>query len=385
MPITLRSKSLGSAAANEILGPDHRSESIVLPQALFLQMLTLERKRTERSRRGFILMLIEMPRFLDGCSSKDIGKLFQVISESTRETDLTGWFNAGSTLGVIFTEVSISDRVSVAATLVTRFTQILRRTLRPDQVDEIRISTHSFPEHSDEHGPAGPMDALLYPELAEDAESKRVSRAIKRSLDIAGSLFALCVSSPIWIGVAVAVKLTSPGPVLFRQERIGEGGQRFTFLKFRSMYSDNNHAIHEEYVKQLIAGEAKAEPARGAKQSVYKLTNDPRVTAVGKFLRRSSLDELPQFLNVIRGQMSLVGPRPPVPYEFASYDIWHKRRLLAMKPGITGLWQVGGRCRVKFDEMVRLDLKYAQSWSPWLDIYVLLRTPGAVVLGDGAY
>ncbi len=120
-------------------------------------------------------------------------------------------------------------------------------------------------------------------------------------------------------------------------------------------------------------------------QTTFKLTRDPRVTPIGRFLRRTSLDELPQFFNVLLGEMSLVGPRPPIAYEFEAYDIWHKRRLLAVKPGITGLWQVKGRSRVTFDEMVRLDLRYASSWSLWLDIKILLETPRAVIGGVGAF
>jgi lipopolysaccharide/colanic/teichoic acid biosynthesis glycosyltransferase len=150
------------------------------------------------------------------------------------------------------------------------------------------------------------------------------------------------------------------------------------------MYAKNDPAIHQEYVRQLIAGGPGAEQ-NGRDSKVYKLTNDPRVTAVGKFLRRTSLDELPQLLNVLKGEMSLVGPRPPVPYEFDCYDIWHRRRLQTVKPGITGMWQVAGRSRVSFDEMVRLDLEYARSWSLWLDIKILLRTPRAVFSGEGAY
>jgi lipopolysaccharide/colanic/teichoic acid biosynthesis glycosyltransferase len=118
---------------------------------------------------------------------------------------------------------------------------------------------------------------------------------------------------------------------------------------------------------------------------VYKITNDKRITPIGKFLRRTSLDELPQFLNVLWGDMSLVGPRPPIPYELAAYQTWHRRRLLDVKPGITGLWQVTGRSTVKFDEMVRLDLRYATSWTPWLDLRILLQTPLAVIKGSGAY
>jgi lipopolysaccharide/colanic/teichoic acid biosynthesis glycosyltransferase len=138
-------------------------------------------------------------------------------------------------------------------------------------------------------------------------------------------------------------------------------------------------------VQQLIAGKANKQPMNGNSQGVYKLTKDPRITRVGAFLRKTSMDELPQLLNVLKGEMSLVGPRPPIPYEVEAYDIWHRRRLLEAKPGITGLWQVCGRSRVNFDDMVRLDLQYARTWSLWVDIKILLRTPGAVLLGAGAH
>jgi lipopolysaccharide/colanic/teichoic acid biosynthesis glycosyltransferase len=153
------------------------------------------------------------------------------------------------------------------------------------------------------------------------------------------------------------------------------------------MHVDSDCSIHREYVTQLIAGQAERNPSNGNGDGagVYKLTDDARITRVGNFLRRTSLDELPQLLNVLRGDMSLVGPRPAIPYELAAYQTWHRRRVLEVKPGITGLWQVNGRSRVKFDEMVRLDLRYAETWSPWLDIKILLRTPRAVFEGEGAY
>ena len=137
------------------------------------------------------------------------------------------------------------------------------------------------------------------------------------------------------------------------------------------MYLNNDAAVHKAYVQQLIAGKADKQPSSGNGEGVYKLTKDSRITRVGAFLRKTSMDELPQFINVLKGEMSLVGPRPPVPYEVEAYDIWHRRRLLEAKPGITGLWQVGGRSRVKFDDMVRLDLQYARTWSPWMDIKIL--------------
>jgi lipopolysaccharide/colanic/teichoic acid biosynthesis glycosyltransferase len=203
-------------------------------------------------------------------------------------------------------------------------------------------------------------------------------------MDIAGSACALTILSPLLLLIAAAVKLTSRGPVIFRQQRVGQHGHRFTFLKFRSMYTQNNPEAHKEFVTRLIRGENGLAHQAGDK-TLYKMTNDPRITPVGRFLRRTSLDELPQFINVLLGDMSLVGPRPPIPYEFETYDIWHKRRLLAVKPGITGLWQVTARSRVGFADMVRLDLQYAESHSLWLDLKILLHTPGAVFNGDGAH
>jgi len=184
--------------------------------------------------------------------------------------------------------------------------------------------------------------------------------------------------------IALTIKFTSQGPVFFKQQRVGRFGKTFTFLKFRSMYVNNDSKVHEEYVKKLIKDAADPVSTNKSGAGVYKLVNDKRITPLGKFLRRSSLDELPQFLNVLVGDMSLVGPRPPIPYELAAYQTWHRRRLLSVKPGITGLWQVMNRSTVKFDEMVRLDLRYASTWTPWLDVKILLRTPAAVIKGTGA-
>jgi lipopolysaccharide/colanic/teichoic acid biosynthesis glycosyltransferase len=180
------------------------------------------------------------------------------------------------------------------------------------------------------------------------------------------------------LAIALAVKLTSPGPILFRQKRIGRCGVPFTFLKFRTMYQGNDVKMHQEFVTRFIRGELVPVSTH------FKLTSDPRVTRLGVVLRKTSLDELPQFLNVLLGDMSLVGPRPPIPYELESYQLWHRRRVTDVKPGITGLWQVTGRSRVTFDEMVRLDLRYARSWSLWLDLRILLVTPRAVLSGTGA-
>ena len=205
---------------------------------------------------------------------------------------------------------------------------------------QITFSFYVFPEDWDKGSKSGSAAAVLYP---DSARAKKASQVMKRCLDIAGSLSAIIVGAPIFLVIAVLIKLTSKGPVLFRQERVGQYGRKFTFLKFRSMYVNNDHAIHREYVKSLIAGSADSTDGPGGERKVYKLTNDPRITWIGGFLRKTSLDEMPQFLNVLLGDMSLVGPRPPIPYEVESYDIWHRRRLLGVKPGITGLWQVDGQ------------------------------------------
>lgn len=268
---------------------------------------------------------------------------------------------------------------------MTRVSGALRDHLSFEQFSRISISFHLFPEEWDHESPRRSSNPMLYPDLSRREESKKGLTAIKRMMDVVGSLMALFILSPLFLLIALAIKLTSKGPVFFRQERVGQYGVPFVFLKFRSMRAGNNASAHKEYVRQLIAGQAENKAEQGSGTTVYKLKDDPRITRVGAFIRRTSLDELPQFINVLQGTMSLVGPRPAIGYEVEAYDIWHRRRILEAKPGITGLWQVVGRSRVKFDDMVRLDLKYATTWSPWMDIKILLRTPAAVLFGAGAY
>lgn len=379
-----RSKPLNGSSGEGVLSLDQCRSDEVLAEDEFIRTLCLERKRTERSRRKFVLMLLESDCLLrTRAKARPLDSILFTLIRSTRTTDVTGWYKEGAILGVIFTEIGATDDGTVIKALLTKITKALSETLSIEQINEIRLSFHIFPEAADTGYPGSPSDSSLYPELGRD-EARNASHIVKRFMDIVGSIAALVLSSPLLLAIAVAIKLTSRGSVLFRQERIGKTGKRFTFLKFRSMSAKNDPAIHQEYVRQLIAGKPGTDQNGGGPQ-VYKLMNDPRVTAIGRILRRTSLDELPQFLNVLKGEMSLVGPRPPVPYEFECYDIWHRRRLLSVKPGITGMWQVGGRSSVKFDEMVRLDLKYASSWSPWLDVKILLRTPRAVLSGDGAY
>ncbi|MPZ15410.1 MAG: sugar transferase [Chloroflexi bacterium] len=205
---------------------------------------------------------------------------------------------------------------------------------------------------------------------------------LKRGMDIIGSLLCLVGLAPVLLACAVAVRLDSPGPILFRQQRVGQGGTRFTMLKLRTMYANAPVAPHQAYAAQFIQGRAEVEQS-AANGPRYKLTTDPRVTRIGAWLRRTSLDELPQLWNVLRGDMSLVGPRPPIGYELNYYQDRHFVRL-AVKPGITGLWQVEGRSSTTFEEMVALDLDYVQARSFLRDCLILCRTVPVVLARSGA-
>jgi lipopolysaccharide/colanic/teichoic acid biosynthesis glycosyltransferase len=303
------------------------------------------------------------------------------LLKSTRQTDVIGWYKNYATIGVVFTGFSIDERSNILSTILTKVSNTLRDHLAPAQFNQLSVSFHFFPDDWDHDAPGRPSNPTLYPDLLNRENSRRSRLTIKRLMDIAGSSVALIACLPLFVVIALLIKASSRGPVLFRQQRVGHYGRCFTFLKFRSMHMGNDPSVHKEYVTRLINGVAEQKPSSGNGQGVYKLVNDRRITRVGKFLRKSSLDELPQLLNVLKGEMSLVGPRPSIPYEVAAYQTWHRRRVLEVKPGMTGLWQVSGRNRIKFDEMVRLDLQYAKQWSPWLDLKILMHTPSAVLKG----
>ena len=353
------------------------ADTVVLNPESFHRIIALERKRTERSRKPFLLMLLDAT----ARNEELLGEILPLLSASTRETDVTGWYKSPSVGGVMFTEIGNAERGAIVSTILARVNSILYKHLGVEQANQIRISTHLFPDDWDDATSQRPRNPALYPDLVGRDRARKVSSIVKRTMDIAGSALALVVLAPLFLAIAIAIKMSSAGPVLFRQKRIGQFGACFVFLKFRSMHLNNDASVHESYVRKLIAGEAERQVSNGNGEGVYKLTADPRVTSVGNFLRRTSLDELPQFLNVFKGEMSLVGPRPAIPYEVGAYDLWHRRRLVEVKPGMTGLWQVTGRNRVKFDDMVRLDVTYARTWSPWLDMKILMRTPRAVLEG----
>jgi lipopolysaccharide/colanic/teichoic acid biosynthesis glycosyltransferase len=378
-----RDSQLKVSGSNFSRHTDIERDEEVLMENVFHSMLTLERRRAERSRKPFVLMLLDA-NLENGTAEAILKQAVNVVVASKRETDLVGWYKQGAILGIIFSEVNLEGELPITETLRSKIATAFIKHLGRERAAKIAISMHIFPETWDKNSSGWVADSKLYPDLNRKGSRKRLPLVVKRAIDIVGSGLLLFTLSPFLAMIVALIKLTSKGPVIYKQERLGQFGARFTCLKFRTMYANNDPKIHEEYVQQFIAGKDGLDNSNGSDKPVYKLVKDPRVTLIGRFLRKTSMDELPQFWNVFRGDMSLVGPRPPVAYEFEVYDIWHRRRVLEVKPGVTGLWQVSGRNRTRFDEMVRLDLRYCQTWSLWLDLKILLATPGAVFNGGGA-
>lgn len=356
----------------------------ILQESAFRRILVLERKRSERSGDPFLLVCLDVHALQGETGQLDPvlrDTVFACLSASLRETDIVGWHREQEIAAAILTELGDAPPQRVCQVVTDKIRQGMEETVPAEIRRKIRVEVHFFPEESLQELPDH-VRHVLYPDLGTDGDNGWSARA-KRVIDVLGSLAAIIALAPVLLVIAALVKLTSKGPVLFRQQRLGQYGRPFQFLKFRSMYTNTDSSIHEKYIQEFIK-EGKSNGNGAAGKPIFKIVKDPRVTPVGRFLRKTSLDELPQFFNVLLGDMSLVGPRPPIPYEIKQYDIWHRRRILEMKPGITGLWQVYGRSRTTFDEMVRMDLHYARHHSILLDLRLLVMTPIAVLRGDGA-
>jgi exopolysaccharide biosynthesis polyprenyl glycosylphosphotransferase len=262
----------------------------------------------------------------------------------------------------------IVDEVAICLPLTeaSRIDSLVR--LCEEEGKIVRIPMHIF-EHALSSGRVEEFEGIPVYSIVSGPD-RLAGLVSKRLLDVAGGAFASLVLLPVMAAIALAIRLDSPGPVLFRQNRVGLHGRTFRVVKFRTMVDGAEDQRDELQAHNEINGHA------------FKITDDPRVTRVGRFLRRTSLDELPQLWNVVRGEMSLVGPRPPLPEEVAGYDVWHRRRL-SMKPGMTGLWQVRARREADFDRWVEVDLEYIDSWSLWLDMKIIARTIPAVIAGSG--
>jgi lipopolysaccharide/colanic/teichoic acid biosynthesis glycosyltransferase len=355
--------------------PD-RDTHHVLEEKVFKGALIRERRRADRSNQSLGLVLVSFDE-RTAPSAHQGHALLDALMTAKRETDIAGWFEGQRVLGLIVPEIP-TPIPGFAEDLNACLRGLLKNRLDSHTIERLSIQfhVHSTPGGGSSKG-LPPVDPLLPPR-----EHSTLNAGLKRILDLAGSLALLAFLSPLLVLIAAMVKLKSPGPVFFRQTRVGRGMKPFTMLKFRTMHVNASHAAHYEFVTSFIKSGPQAQQA--GNNGMFKIANDPRVTAVGRILRKTSLDELPQLWNVVRGDMSLVGPRPPLQYEVDQYQPWHCRRVLDATPGITGLWQIAGRSRTTFDEMVRLDLRYAKACSLWTDVKILAATPAAVIVGKGA-
>jgi exopolysaccharide biosynthesis polyprenyl glycosylphosphotransferase len=383
--ISVQPRAAASTAAAKsqrvvhVLSPATRPQIAEVPVAApmlskhnFLRQLRLEKRRTERSKAPLSLVLFNVD--IDTPSGKDhMRSLADSLRTSMRETDVLGYV-AEDCIGYL-----LPDTPEEGAHSFTRNVRVRNGHLSysivvatyPDKVFE------SLTEGSHGHVDNAPLF------LDHEHTHSKVGAWLKRGLDIIGSAGLLLVLSPIMIATAIVVRATSPGPAIFKQQRLGRFGKPFDIYKFRSMSAKNDDKAHREYVAKLIAGQTAEINNGDAEKPVYKMIRDPRITRVGHFIRKTSIDELPQLFNVFLGDMSLVGPRPPLRYEAEKYQVWHLRRILEVRPGITGLWQVIGRSTTSFDEMVRLDLRYIREWSFWMDIRILFGTLRVVIMRSG--
>lgn len=349
------------------------SENTILSPSNFVARLRIEKRRSDRSKAPLSVALF--------CFEKGeqdnfhlIAKFLAHLQKYTRETDIMGWVGQ-DVIGLILpdtNEIGVERYVEKIANGNGNLPCSVVTATYPDHffrqlLNEEQVQPDLFP---------------LY--LEESRNPLKLQLAVKRGIDIFGALLGLFLFSPLMLVTALAIKGTSPGPVIFKQIRLGQKGARFPFYKFRSMQSNTDDKIHREYVSKLIKGNLEEINQGDEEKPLYKIKSDPRVTKVGNIIRKLSIDELPQFYNVLKGEMSLVGPRPPLPYEVEKYKPWHLRRVLEVKPGITGLWQVEGRSKTSFNEMVRLDLRYVQNWSLWFDFKILIKTIKAVLRPNGA-
>ena len=357
--------------------------AVLLDEAIFRDLLVRERKRSERSGRALLLLLVKRQggALLDMSAIES--SVTDLLLDMKGDIGILGWFEAERTIGLIVPEINSQDVTSIRASLKTTFDDAVARHTGRDVSPDFFLTIRTYPEsYSSVEALHELADPVLYPDLFVGRRMKPGLHFMKRCMDVVLSGLMLILLLPAFALIASVVKVTSSGSVLFRQVRVGHLMQPFTMYKFRTMYEAADHQVHHDYVSWFITASDQVQTEE--KSSVFKMTSDSRITPIGSLLRRTSLDELPQLWNVLVGDMSLVGPRPPLPYEVQQYKPWHRGRVLHAKPGITGLWQVVGRSRTTFDEMVRLDLRYARTMSLWGDIKIILATPIAMITGKGA-
>ena len=392
------------------------SHTGLLVREYFHQRIREEKRRTDRTNIPFSLLFIDLSfvRTHDMRERIDeetlVGITLDVIDANSRETDLKGWFD-DERMGILMPSTSCSG----AATLCNKLTDLMKgrlsRYMHNDFQLEDYVSIISYPEI---FGEGDDLQERLFTKGKKKDSSEYIyknnktlklkeyfeklvlfsdghrsvyathrHKVVKRCIDLIGSLLGITLCVPIFLIVALAIKLTSPGPVLFKQKRVGLNGRVFTFLKFRSMHTNCDQNIHKKHVNKLSRGEVSLFQDNQNGVLSYKLQNDPRITKIGWLLRVTSLDEIPQLFNVLKGDMSLVGPRPYPVYQVEHCRLWqHSRHMI--KPGITGLAQLRARYNITYTDAYRLDLHYLKKWSLWLDLKILIETVPFALSGRGA-
>jgi len=354
------------------------AQSSPLPKSYFLRQLRIEKRRADRSKAPLSIALLNFEK--DGTDAlKHCERFMTPLQEHLRETDIIGYVEHG-VIGVLFPDTSKEGAEQCVTKILNGYTNPPFSIVAATYPDQIFSSLQKDNDRSEEISPL-----FLGDPLGDSTESLRFRMLLKQGIDFAAALLALVLLSPVMLITALVIKLSSPGPAIFTQTRVGQRGVPFTFYKFRSMHLDTDEAIHREYITSFINGRDEESNQGTEEQPLYKLKSDSRITWIGGIIRKTSIDELPQLFNVLKGDMSLVGPRPPLPYEVEQYQSWHLRRILEMKPGMTGLWQVEGRSETSFDNMVRLDLRYVRTWSLTFDVRILIRTVKVVLLSGGGY
>ena len=362
-------------------GQENWATDSICGEKEFMRVLARERARAERSDHHFSLVVFE-----SRCGKQHLSEvqthLLGELRTRMRTTDEAGWLRKNR-IGAILHNATAHNAwffaKNIQMSLLADGSQLLCSVYSyPPQQQNGTTSTGDAPEKKMEETNAGQQFNRDCP--VEDLQSnftKEMTRK-KRCIDLLGSLLGLIILSPLFILLWGVIKVVSPGPAIYRQTRIGLGGRPFTFLKFRTMAINADTNNHREYLSSLINGD-KGE--QNCAPAMTKLDdNDKNIIIFGKLIRKTYLDELPQLFNVLRGDMSLIGPRPPIPYEVEEYQLWHTGRF-DMTPGMTGLWQVSGKNRLSFDQMVRLDIQYIRKQSLWMDLKILILTPWVIASG----
>lgn len=345
----------------------------MLPEYHFLRQLRREKRRTDRTGSPFSLVTVHIDTRMP--SAAETALLGRLLARRVRETDSVGFIDGG--VGIL-----LADTDSAGAKV---FVDKLEKQAGSTAVV---VTSSTYPELLFDALTDEALErASVQPLLFDIRPAKRRSLALftKRVVDLAAASVGLLLMSPVMLVTALLVRASSPGPIIFKQARIGWQGTPFILYKFRSMVCNADETVHREYVTQLIKAPIKETDAKGAGTAWTKLEKDPRITPIGHFIRKTGIDELPQLFNVVKGDLSLVGPRPPLPYESEHYQAWHLRRIFECRPGITGLWQVSSGSTVSFADMVRLDIEYVRNWSLLLDLEIALKTFAVVANRRGAH